>query len=250
MGIFERFFGKGKKKVSPTAAGSRPQVQPGPAATPRPPVQTAPAASPSLIDQMEHFSGIADLFGLLRDHSASEIEQVCREFPIESLCLDYGSVTRDFRNSQRFELITYLAQILVRYKETREENPDSHLPESLAAKELAEILMVRLMPFIKGLQGMELAQSLKVRLYDFAMGLLRANRHQEALICLLASRPSIKDDHEFWICASAYNIANTTKRPEDIAAAVEYAEGIVSGKVKVPEKYMSGARKMFDDLKK
>jgi hypothetical protein len=158
-------------------------------------------------------------------------------------------VTQDFRNSQRFELITFLAQILVRYKETRDENPESHLPESLPAKELAEILMSRLMPFINGLKGMELAHSLRIRLYDFAMGLLRAYRNQEALDCLLASRPSIKEDHEFWICASAYNIANTTKKPEDIAAAVEYAEGIVSGKVKVPENFISGARKMLAELK-
>lgn len=217
------------------------------------PVRTQQAKSTqrhqSLLESLDNSEGTDELYEMLRSRSATEIEEVCKTFPIETLRLDYDSVQEDFRNSRRFELITVLAQILVRYEEILEQSTELRLPRSLPAKELAETLMSRLMPFISGQQGVEIAHILRERLYDFAMALMQAGRDRDALICFLASEPSIKEDHEFWICACRFNIAQTTESRDDISAAIDVAEQIVSGKVRVPEKYVQGAKQMLDKLK-
>jgi len=106
------------------------------------------------------------------------------------------------------------------------------------------------MPFISNQKGIDIAHGLRIWLYDFAMALMQAGRNRDALTCLLVSRPSIKEDHDFWICACLYNIAQTTKNLDDISAAIDVAEQIVSGKVKVTEKYAQGARQLLSKLKK
>lgn len=146
-------------------------------------------------------------------------------------------------------LITVLAQILVRYNEILETNPELRLSSALPAKRLSEILMGRLIPFISSQQNVEVAHDLRIRLYDFAMALMQAGRDRDALACLLASRPSIKEDHEFWICACLFNVAQTSKNPEDVKAAAEHAEQIVSGTIKVPDKYVQGVKQMLSQLK-
>jgi len=115
------------------------------------------------------------------------------------------------------------------------------------------------MPFISRQRG-ALAEIVKVRLYDFAMALMRAGSasdtleraltlNRNALTCLLASRPSIKEDHEFWTCACQFNIAQATKNKDDITAAIESAEQILSGKAKVPERCVQGAKEMLNKLR-
>jgi hypothetical protein len=210
-----------------------------------------PTASSPLLEYLDLAKGTDELYEMLRTRSTAEIEQVCRTFPIETLRLDWGSIQQDFRNNQRFELITVLAQILVRYDEIRAQSPELRLPKDLPAEELAEILMSRLMPFIGRLQDVEMAESPRIRLYDFALALMQSqsDHDRDALTCLLASRPSAKEDHEFWICACRFNIAKTTKSSDDVAAAVESAEQIVSGRVRVPERCVQGARLMLEKLK-
>lgn len=207
------------------------------------------SAPPSLLEYLDNSKGTDELYEMLRTRSATDIEEMCRTFPIETLRLDWGSIQEDFRNNRRFELITFLAQILVRYDEILKQNPELRLPTSLPAKELAETLMSRLMPFISSQQGVEIAHGLRIRLYDFAMALMQARRDSDALTCLMVSKPSIKEDHDFWICACRFNIAQTTRNPDDVSAAIDAAEQIVSGKVRVPEKYVEGARQILSKLK-
>jgi len=202
-----------------------------------------------LLEYLDKSEETDKLYEMLRSRNVSEIEELCKTFPIETLRLDWDSVQRDFRNSKRFELITFFAQTLVRYDTILQQNPELRLPESLPAKQLAETLMSRLIPFISSQQGIDIAHGLRIRLYDFAMALMQTGRNRDALTCLLVARPSIKEDHDFWICACLYNIAQTTKNPDDIAAAIDAAEQIVSGKVKVPEKYAQGARQLLNKLK-
>ena len=203
----------------------------------------------SLLQYLDKSEGTDELYEMLRSRPASEIEEVCKTFPIETLSLDWDSIQSDFRNNKRFELITLLAQILVRYEEILDQSPDLRLPKSLPAKHLADILMSRLMPFINSQQNVEVAHGLRIRLYDFAVALMQAGRDRDALPCLLVSQPSIKEDHDFWICACRFNIAQTTKNPDDISAAIDAAERIVSGKVSVPQNYVQGARQMLSKLK-
>lgn len=203
----------------------------------------------SLLEYLDESEGTDELYEMLRSRPASEIEEVCKTSPIETLRLDWDSIQRDFRNNRRFELITILAQILVRYEEILEQVPELRLPKSLPAKHLAETLMSRLMPFISSQQSVEIAHGLRVRLYDFAIALMQARRDRDALTCLLVSRPSIKEEHDFWICACRFNVATTTKDPDDISAAIAAAEEIVNRKVRVPEKYVQGAKQMLSKLK-
>jgi hypothetical protein len=203
-----------------------------------------------LLECFDKSKGADELYEMLRSRNVSEIEDLCKTFPIEALHLDWDSIQRDFRNSKRFESITFFAQILVQYDTILQQNQGLRLPKSLPAKQLAETLMSRLMPFISSQQGVEIAHDLRIRLYDFAMALIQAGRNRDALNCLLVSRPSIKEDHEFWIFACLYNIAKTTKARDDISAAINAAEQIASEKVRVPERYVQSVTQLLNQLKK
>lgn len=206
-------------------------------------------AATDLLEYLFSAKGTDELYEALRTRSASEIEEVCRTFPIEELSLAGGSLSSlDMRSIQRFELVTILAQVLINYDKILEQNPELRLPASLPAGDLSDILMSRLMPFIASQQGVNIAQTLRIRLYDFAMALMGAQRDRDALTCLLVSRPSMKEDHDFWICACRYNVAQVTEDADDIAAAIECVRRIVDGEVKVPEKYVQGAKQMLDRL--
>ena len=123
----------------------------------------------SLLAFLDNTKGTDELYEMLRTRSAAEIESLCTAYPIEQLRLDWSSVQNDFRNNQRFELVTVLAQVLVRYDEILKTSPERRLPRTLPAKKFADILMARLMPFISSQQKVELAHGLRIRLYDFAM---------------------------------------------------------------------------------
>lgn len=71
-----------------------------------------------------------------------------------------------------------------------------------------------------------------MRLYDFAMAFVHADKNEEALDCLVVSRPSLKSDHDFWIAACQFNIAANTSSQADIRRAIEALEPIVSGAIK------------------
>jgi tetratricopeptide (TPR) repeat protein len=216
----------------------------------------AKAGAGSWLQYLDNSQGTKDLYELLRSRSTSEIDEICRKFPIAALRLDYESVQQDFLNYKRFEVITTLAEILLAYRDLLEKRKDLRLPVSLPAWELSDALMVRLMPFIRDLENIEVAEGLRVRLYDFAMVLLQQFRDSDALTCLLVSRPSLKNDHDFWICACRYNIARMSYARKDIdaaenvAAAIEDAERIVDGTVQLPISCVDGAKQFLDELRR
>lgn len=229
--------------------------------------------SSSLLEFLDKSKGTGDLYEMLRTRSAAEVEEVCRTFPIENIRLNWGSIGADakagdmhailseigseagMRDIKRFELVTNMAQVLVNYEEILKKSPHLLLPMSFPAARCAEILMSRLMPFIRIQKAGEVTQTLRVRLYDFAISLMQAGggrgdwHDRAALDCLLVSRPSLAVDHEFWIFACRFNIALASKNPDDVAAAAENAEQIVSGEIEVPEQYVEGAKNMLRDLK-
>jgi hypothetical protein len=258
MGFFNRLFEK--KQAAAATSPARPAQSS--------PSTAAGHESSGVLDSLERCKGTDELYEMLRTRSAAEVEDACRRFPIESIRLNWGSAGADartgdteailseilseqgMRDIKRFELITVLAQTCVRYEEILTQSPELRLPRSLPARQLAEILMSRLMPFIRAQQGVEVTHTLRIRLYDFAMALMLAGGHdRDALDCLLVSRPSLREDHDFWIAACRYNVAQVTKTREDVLAAIETAEAITSGRVKVPGKYIQGATGMLEKLR-
>ena len=201
-------------------------------------------------EYLDGAGGTDELYEMLRSRPQADIEEICKTYPIEALRLDWNSIQKDFRNNKRFELITFLAQILVQYRGIVKESPERRLPDSLPSEQLTETLMSRLISFIRNQKDTEIAHGLRIRLYDFAISLMEAGRNSDALQCLLASKPSIKEDHDFWICACRHNIAMISHNFDDIADAVKAVEEIVNGKVKVPERYVEGARNMLNNLQK
>lgn len=203
---------------------------------------------PGLLEFLDNSKGTDELYEMLRTRPAAEVEQLCRSYPCDTIRLDWESIQNDFRNNQRFELITMLAQIFVRYAEILTESPEHRLPAEFPAERLTAILMCRIIALVNSRQGIEIAAGLRVRLYDFAMSLMQAGRDADALTCLAASKPSLKQDHDFWICACRFNIAQMTKDAADIAAAREPLQQIVDGTLKVPSQYVGGAKQMLSKL--
>jgi hypothetical protein len=203
--------------------------------------------------------GTDELYEMLRTHPVSDIEELCGTFPFETLRIDWDhiKIKSNFPDSKKFEMITVLAQILIQYDEILGKSPELHLPSSFPAKQLADTLMSRLMPFIHKQQNVDIAQHLRLCLYDFAIALMQADRYysdglrrnRDALSCLLASRPSLKEDHDFAICACLCNIANITKASNDIKLAIDFAEQIVSARIKVPDRYIKAAGQMLSQLR-
>lgn len=211
--------------------------------------QITVSSSPALLKYLDAAKGTDELYEMLRTCSASQIKELCKTFPIETLQLDWNSIQRDFRNNKRFELILVFAQILLKYEKILEKNPELQLPKSLPAKELSEILMSRLMPFIRRQQDVDIAQGLRPELYDFAMDLIRVGRNSDALTCLLVSKPSLKGkSHDFWICSCRFNIAQGTKKPEDISAAIHDIEQFLNQRSNTPQDAIQTAEKMLSTL--
>jgi len=237
MGIFTKLLKRKKKTKSPSTTS---HVQ----------VKNERSTQTNLLEYFDKAEGTDELYEMLRSYPVSKIEDVCKTFPVETLRLDWNSIQSDFRNNKRFELITILAQILVLYEQILEQSPELRLPRSLPAKHLSDILMSRLIPFIKRQENIEIAHGLRIRLYEFAMALIQTERNSDALSCLLVSKPSIKEDHDFWICACKHNIALTTKSSDNITDAIYTAEQIINEHVKVPDKYIEGVRNMLNNLKR
>jgi len=108
-----------------------------------------------LITFIENSKGSEDIYEMLRSRSVEEIRQFCVSYPIDALHLDFESISQDFRHSKRFEFLTVLAEVFLKYDDISKQRPDLDLPESIPADELANILISRLMslPEIKEYGG-------------------------------------------------------------------------------------------------
>ena len=112
MGISEWLFGRKKVKAIETTQNASKASTKSQQVTRFPLADTKGEAS-SILEYLDNSNGTDELYQMLRTRSAIDIEKVCRTYPIDTLRLDWPSVQNDFRNNQRFELVTVFAQILV-----------------------------------------------------------------------------------------------------------------------------------------
>jgi len=187
---------------------------------------------------LAEFDGLkeaAELGNFLKRHSEEELISFIEGFPFSELKPDWAAVEKDFRNCSRMENILLLASMLVNWKEYRADHRwQGLLPDALDTPGLYNRLSSKLFPFLEGQMGCDIAMVLRARLYDFAMILIQEDRNREAMICLEVSRPSPKEDHDFWLCACYHNIGKLEKDPEVIRRGVILAQEMMSGESKVP----------------
>ena len=163
--------------------------------------ELANACGGDLLIEVDSFSGLQDLGKFLKRHSEKEILSFIDTFPFDKLRIDFESISKDFRNSRRFEMILFLARILLKWDDYISD-PEwrNLLPASLNASSAYDKLRSRLITFLKAQNGKEIAMHIRTQLYEFAMDLIRTEKNRDALLCLEVSRPSLKEDHDFWRC--------------------------------------------------
>ena len=218
MGIFDKLFGK---KHEP-----RRNLEPERQRTGQPPL---PHEIPRLLAEFDGLKEVQDLGSFLKRHSEQEIASFIEAFPFSEVKLDYASVERDFRNCRRMELLLHLASMLLRWRDySSDPKWEGLLPPDLNAGSLYSGLSSRLFSFLEAQRGTDIAMVLRTGLYDFATDLIREDKNREAMICLEISRPSPKEDHDFWLCACYHNIGKLEKDAAVIRRGVKLAEGIMS----------------------
>lgn len=188
----------------------------------------SPHGTPRLLTEFDGLKEVQDLGSFLKRHSEQELASFIEAFPFSELKLDYASVERDFRNCQRMEMMLHLASILLRWRDySSDPRWQGLLPRSLNTPSLYSKLSSRLLSFLEGQRGTDIAMVLRTRLYDFAMDLIREDKNQEAMICLEISRPSPREDHDFWLCACYHNIGKLEKDADVISRGLRLAEEIM-----------------------
>ena len=189
----------------------------------------------SLLSEFNSLNQIRDIAGFLKRHSEEDLGAFIETFLFSDLKIDYASVEKDFQNCRRMELVLHLASILLRWKDySSDPRWEGLLPQSLNALSLYTNLSSRFFPFIESLRETDIAMVLRTKLYDFAMNLIREDKNREAMLCLEISRPSPREDHDFWLCACYYNIGKLEKDMDIIARGVELAEKVMRSESKTP----------------
>ncbi len=244
MRFLDKLFGKREKSKAKDA------VSPEEEGTER--VGEADAGT-SLVEEFDGFSQPQHLAKFLNKHSEGEISTFIERFPFSDMRLDYPSISRDDRNSKRFELVTYLAGILLRY-ETYRDDPrwTNQLPANLSASELSEKLLSKLIPFVETQRGVNMAMVIRTRLYELATDLIREDRNREAMVCLEVSRPSPKEDHDFWLCACYHNVGRSERDLSAVKAGIKLVEEITRDQSRVSDDVLQKLRQtdMLAKLKK
>lgn len=143
------------KSNATTVKRQHPEIDSRSASLPPVPAGNHETATPDplssvLLRELDQTEGVNDLCAFIRTHSLEDVTAVCRSYPIDGIRLDWhgvGDLTSEpaMRDIRRFELITTLAQILVRY-EANLKLPELRLPKSLPANKLENLLLARLMP--------------------------------------------------------------------------------------------------------
>jgi len=188
--------------------------------------------------------GGADLAKMIRTFKKDEIKKLCAYYPINTIDLSDG-LSKDVN---RFEAVTCLGDILVRYDWTREQDPSAKLPGNFPSEEIADEFIPRIISFIKDQKKAEIAPINKNRLYEFAMALMNAKRYREAIECLKASKPSLKGDDDFWLTACYFNIANISRKKEEINEALKVIKQNKSKIKHLPAQAMDTLNKMQEVL--
>jgi hypothetical protein len=197
------------------------------------------------LSQFDELTQLKDLGKFLKGRSEEELESFLQEFPFSDLSLDYSSVERDFRNCRRAEMVLYLARVLLRWKDYVS-NPmwQGLLPRNLNAARLNDVLSSRLFSFLAAQRGTDITMVLRTALYDFAMDLVREDKNREAIVCLEVSRPSPREDHDFWLCACYHNIGKLEKDKEVIDRGLKLAEEMMAGKAKTSPSVLAKMRQV------
>jgi len=158
-----------------------------------------------------------DLAKLIINFTSIELEKLCTYYPLVEIDIyDNNSLT----NINRFESITILAEILVRYDWVRQEDPNAQLPKDYPAQQIADILVPRIISYIQNKNPKKVCLIIKNRIYQFAMALMNRQYYKEAIECLKVSRPSLKNDDDYWLAACYFNIAGISQKKEDINEAI------------------------------
>ena len=197
-----------------------------------------------ILEFFESASGGADLAKLIRTHTHKDIELFCQHYQIEDLRLDQP-LSKDVN---RFEGITILTEIIMDYERVRNEDPSAKLPRKFPHKELGEILIERVISFIKTQAKVDIAIVLRERIYDFALALMGIKDYRSAIECLKVSR-SLKGDDGFWLAACYFNIANTGNNEDDIIEAKKAINQALKSKPKLPDQKIDGLHQMNNILK-
>ena len=198
-----------------------------------------------LMSEFDRLNQLQDLGRFLKGRSEKALESFIQEFPFSNVNLDYASVERDFRNCRRTEMVLYLSRVLLRWKDYVS-NPmwQGLLPRNLNAEHLYDVLSSRLFSFLEAQRGTDIAMVLRTALYDFAMDLVREDKNREAMVCLEISRPSPKEDHDFWLCACYHNIGKLEKDEDVIRRGLKLAEEMMAGNSKTSPSVLAKMRQI------
>jgi hypothetical protein len=238
MSLWSKLFGKGQH-VTRTDTDTRPTSQRGAEE------RKSPHQAQGLLSEFDQLSQLQDLGKFLKGRSEEELESFIQEFPFSEVSLDYASVEKDFRNCRRMEMILYLARVLLKWKDyVSNQMWQGLLPRNLNAARLYDVLSSCLFSFLEGQRGTDIAMVLRTALYDFAMDLVGEDKNREAMVCLEISRPSPREDHDFWLCACYHNIGKLEKDEEVIRRGLKLAEEMMAGKSKTSPSVLAKMRQV------
>jgi Tfp pilus assembly protein PilF len=184
-----------------------------------------------------------DLIQMLHKFPVADIENFCRYYPIEQLRLDLVSVMND----NRFEKCSVLVQIFCDYPDLTKKYPEK-FPGTIPAQKLLDILVKRLVPFVKRQRKEQIAGAVKLWMVDMGLFLMKVQRPRDALVFLELAYPSGMSDHYFAIAAACSNIALAEKAPEDIERAREKLDDIITGRVSMQDEYVRKAGELLGKL--
>ena len=141
----------------------------------------------------------------------------------------------------------FLGRILLGYQAYRAKGAEwSRLPEALDHVRCWEILHPRLLPWVRDNAHAGVIQK---DAFDLAMDLLSADRDEEALDYLLATRPGVAEDHEFWIFACMYNLVSRGHPRADREGLIAQGEAIEAGHIRVPDACRGQVRQSMERLR-
>lgn len=193
--------------------------------------------------------GNTDLWSWLAKFSTDEIENFCASFSFNSINLSQKKLLTDDKLDPRFQLVCFLVNILLVYDKLLSEKPELKLPPSLPASQIADILITKILTFMRTQNTGEMAIIYKKALVGLASELMRAGKDHEALELYLLSYPSPDESHYLGILGCRFNIATTTKTNQDIDAAIESVNKVLNREIKVPPHGISLANNLLVKLR-
>lgn len=166
--------------------------------------ESAPSLLPRLLAEQKGGVTLAPLF---QRKSAAELEQLCRDMPIERLDFSLGMTKQmDWAVQVTFTLAAFVA---------RERSQANY----------ADIVVPRLISRLKQYDPTRIVVALCPEIRDLGLALIKGGRNREALECLRYAQAmptgSTYGGGAFWIFAATINIAYTSEKRDEIQAALD-----------------------------